>query len=138
MVGGTEEALQITDKDIASYRQLVAETGKLFGARHYEKYHFLWTLSNQTLHHGLEHHESSDNGTGEDVFSDPDSHNLAADLLTHEFVHSWNGKYRRPAGLATPNYQEPMQGDLLWVYEGLTDYLGTVLAARTGLRSPEE
>src|SRR5215831_12582059 len=138
MVGESAEAIAITDQDIASYKQLVAETGKLFAARHYEKYHFLWTLSDQTAHHGLEHHESSDNGTGEDVFSDRGTHNLEAALLPHEFVHSWNGKYRRPAGLVTPNYQEPMKGDLLWVYEGLTDYLGNILAARTGLRSPEE
>ena len=138
MVAESAESLEITDKDLASYKQLVAEAGKLFGARHYEKYHFLWTLSDQTAHHGLEHHESSDNGTGEDVFSNPNSHNLEADLLPHEFVHSWNGKYRRPAGLVTPNYQEPMKGDLLWVYEGLTHYLGNLLAARTGLRSPEQ
>jgi predicted metalloprotease with PDZ domain len=138
MVGESQESLEITDKDLASYKQLVAETGKLFGARHYEKYHFLLTLSDQTAHRGLEHHESSDNGTAEDVFSNSNSHNLEADLLPHEFVHSWNGKYRRPADLATPNYQEPMKGDLLWVYEGLTDYLGNILAARTGLRSPEQ
>lgn len=138
MVGESEEALQMTEQDLASYKQLVSETGKLFGARHYEKYHFLWTLSDETAHHGLEHHESSDNGTGEDFFSDKDSHDLDADLLPHEFVHSWNGKYRRPAGLVTANYQEPMHGDLLWVYEGLTDYLGNILAARTGLRSPEQ
>ena len=138
MVGESEESLAITDKDVASYTQLVGETGRLFGARHYEKYQFLWTLSDQTQHHGLEHHESSDNATGEDVFSDPNSHNLEADLLPHEFVHSWNGKFRRPAGLATLNYQEPMKGDLLWVYEGLTDYLGNILAARIGLRSPEQ
>jgi len=138
MVGESEEALQITDKDIASLKQLVAETGKLFGARHYGKYTFLLTLGDQTAHHGLEHHESSDNGAAEDMFSDAASHDLEADLLPHEFVHSWNGKYRRPAGLATPNYQEPMHGDLLWVYEGLTDYLGNLLAARTGLRSPDQ
>jgi predicted metalloprotease with PDZ domain len=138
MVGESAEAIEISDQDVTSYKQLVAETGKLFAARHYEKYHFLWTLSDQTAHHGLEHHESSDNGTGEDVFSDRGAHDLEADLLPHEFVHSWNGKYRRPAGLVTPNYQEPMNGDLLWVYEGLTDYLGNILAARIGLRSPEE
>ncbi|HYL93148.1 MAG TPA: M61 family peptidase, partial [Alphaproteobacteria bacterium] len=138
LVGESEAALQMSDKDLASYKQLVAEAGKLFGARHYEKYHFLYTLGNQTAHHGLEHHESSDNGSAEDTFSDAGSHNLEADLLPHEFVHSWNGKYRRPAGLVTPNYQEAMKGDLLWVYEGLTDYLGAVLAARIGLRSPEQ
>src|SRR5262249_51528407 len=138
MVGESEESLQMTDKDLTSYKQLVVETGKLFGARHYEQYHFLWTLSDQTAHHGLEHHESSDNGTSEDVFSDNNVHDLEADLLPHEFVHSWNGKHRRPSGLITANYQEPMKGDLLWVYEGLTDYLGNILAARTGLRSPEQ
>ena len=138
MVGESEEAIQITDKDIASLKQLVAETGKLFGARHYGRYTFLLTLGDQTVHHGLEHHESSDNGAAEDMFSNPGSHDLEADLLPHEFVHSWNGKYRRPEGLATANYQEPMHGDLLWVYEGLTDYLGNILAARTGLRSPEQ
>src|SRR5947209_6652489 len=138
MVGESEEAIQITDKDIASLKQLVAETGKLFGARHYTKYHFLLTLSDQTAHHGLEHHESSDNGAAEDMFSNPGSHDLEADLLPHEFVHSWNGKYRRPAGLATRDYQEPMKGNLLWVYEGLTDYLGNLLAARSGLRSPDQ
>jgi len=138
LVGESEESVQMTDKDVASLKQLVLETGKLFGARHYEKYHFLLILGDQTAHHGLEHHESSDNGAAEDMFSNPSSHDLEAALLPHEFVHSWNGKYRRPAGLATPNYQEPMKGDLLWVYEGLTDYLGNLLAARTGLRSPDQ
>ncbi len=138
MVGESEEAIQISDRDIASLKQLVAETGKLFGARHYTKYHFLLILGDQTAHHGLEHHESSDNGAAEDMFSNPDSHDLEADLLPHEFVHSWNGKYRRPAGLATRDYQEPMKGNLLWVYEGLTDYLGNLLAARSGLRSPDQ
>ncbi|MGC2696148.1 MAG: M61 family peptidase [Candidatus Angelobacter sp.] len=138
MVGESDEAIQIGAKDIASLKQLVAETGKLFGARHYTKYHFLLTLGDQTAHHGLEQHESSDNGAAEDMFSNNGSHDLEADLLPHEFVHSWNGKYRRPAGLATADYQKPMHGDLLWVYEGLTDYLGNILAARTGLRSPDQ
>jgi len=138
MVGESEEAIQITDKDLASLKQLVSETGRLFGARHYTKYHFLLILGDQTAHHGLEHHESSDNGAAEDMFSNPGSHDLEADLLPHEFVHSWNGKYRRPAGLATRDYQAPMHGDLLWVYEGLTDYLGNILAGRTGLRSPDQ
>jgi predicted metalloprotease with PDZ domain len=138
MAGESEEAIQITDKDIASLKQLVAETGKLFGTRHYTKYTFLLTLGDQTAHHGLEHHESSDNGAAEDMFSNPSAHDMEADLLPHEFFHSWNGKYRRPAGLATPNYQQPMHGDLLWVYEGLTDYFGNILAARTNLRSPDQ
>jgi predicted metalloprotease with PDZ domain len=72
------------------------------------------------------------------VLLDPDLHMLYAGLLPHEFAHSWNGKYRRPAGLATRNYQEPMIGDLLWVYEGLTEYLGNMLTARSGLWSAEQ
>ena len=138
MVSESEYGLAMSDSDIAAYRSLVRETSALFGARHYTQYHFLYTLSDEVASHGLEHHQSSDNATAERTLTDPGLHLLDADLLPHEFVHSWNGKYRRPAGLATRNYQEPMVGDLLWVYEGLTDYLGGVLAARSGLRSQEE
>ena len=86
----------------------------------------------------MEHHESNDSVAGERTLLDPDVHLVYGGLLPHEFVHSWNGKYRRPAGLATPNYQEPMIGDLLWVYEGLTEYLGNLLAARSGLWTEEQ
>lgn len=138
MVGESEASLEMTPADEAAYRKLVAETGALFGARHYLEYHFLLTLSDEAGHHGLEHHQSSDNSVGERTLTDPDLHLLEAGLLPHEFVHSWNGKYRRPAGLATRNYQEPMVGDLLWVYEGLTEYLGEVLTTRSGLSTPEQ
>jgi predicted metalloprotease with PDZ domain len=128
----------MTPQDLAAYQKLVAETGELFGARHYRHYDFLLTLSDQVGGHGLEHHESNDSATSERMLLDPDLHMLNADLLPHEFTHSWNGKYRRPCGLATPNYQEPMIGDLLWVYEGLTQYLGTLLAERSGLWTDEQ
>jgi predicted metalloprotease with PDZ domain len=138
IVADEEPDLAMSSQDLAAYKKLVAETGALFGARHYREYHFLLTLSNQVGGHGLEHHESNDSVEGERAFLDPHLHLLDADLVPHEFTHSWNGKYRRPAGLATPNYQEPMVGDLLWVYEGLTEYLGTLLAARSGLRTNEQ
>jgi predicted metalloprotease with PDZ domain len=138
MVSESDAALEMPPADQAAYRKLVAESGALFGARHYFEYHFLLTLSDEAGHHGLEHHQSSDNSVGERMFTDSDQHLLEAGLLPHEFVHSWNGKYRRPAGLATRNYQEPMVGDLLWVYEGLTEYLGEVLSARSGLVTPEQ
>jgi predicted metalloprotease with PDZ domain len=138
MVGESEAGLAMTSSDEAAYRKLVAETGALFGARHYLEYHFLLTLSDEAGHHGVEHHQSSDNSVGERTLTDPDEHLLEAGLLPHEFTHSWNGKYRRPAGLATRNYQEPMVADLLWVYEGLTEYLGDVLTARSGLWTPEQ
>ena len=138
LVADSEEDLAMKPEDLAAYRKLVAETGALFGARHYRQYHFLYTLSDQVGGHGVEHHESNDSVAPERTLLDADLHMLDADLLPHEFAHSWNGKYRRPAGLATRNYQEPMIGDLLWVYEGLTNYLGDLLAERSGLLSPEQ
>lgn len=86
---------------------------------------------------GVEHNESSDNRVPARTFQDPNISDAMTDLLPHEFTHSWNGKYRRPAGLATPNYQEPMKGNLLWVYEGMTQYYGTMLSARIGSWTPE-
>jgi predicted metalloprotease with PDZ domain len=138
LVADSEADLAMKPEDLAAYRKLVAETVALFGARHYRQYHFLYTLSDLAGGHGLEHHESNDSAAAERTLLDPDLHMLYASLLPHEFAHSWNGKYRRPAGLATRNYQEPMIGDLLWVYEGLTDYLGNLLAGRSGLLSPEQ
>jgi predicted metalloprotease with PDZ domain len=119
------------------YRQLVAETGALFGVRHYRDYHFLVILSDDVAHFGLEHHESSDDQDSLNSLTDEAGRISFADLLPHEFTHSWNGKYRRPADLATPDYQQPMKDDLLWVYEGLTEYLGEVLTARSGLETPQ-
>src|SRR5208337_4392110 len=130
-------ALDIPKDVIASYRRLVAETGALFKARHYEHYNFLVWLHGM-YQDGLEHHQSSDNRLPEMGLADAQWRRIQGDLLGHEMVHSWNGKYRRPAGLATPNYQAPMKGDLLWVYEGLTNYLGQVLAARSGLWTPDD
>jgi predicted metalloprotease with PDZ domain len=115
------------------YRNLVEQAQKLFGAHHYRDYHFLYTLSDHVAHFGLEHHESDDSRVDERTLVDSRWHKISASLLPHEYVHSWNGKYRRPADLATPDYQQPMQDDLLWVYEGLTNYLGFVLTARSGL-----
>ena len=138
MASDSDAALQMSPEQIAEYKQLVLEANALFGAHHYEHYHFLYTLSDNVAHFGLEHHESSDDRVAERTLLDAPLKKASADLLPHEFVHSWNGKYRRPAGLATPEYQQPMKGELLWVYEGLTEYLGSILAARTGLRTPED
>jgi predicted metalloprotease with PDZ domain len=120
------------------FRNLVDEAGTLFGTRHYRDYHFLLTLSDDVAHFGLEHHESSDDRTDEHSLIDASQSLDFADLLPHEFVHSWNGKFRRPADLATPDYHTPMKDDLLWVYEGLTEYLGEVLTARSGLFTPQQ
>ena len=133
-----DAALQIPAETVDHYKRLVAETGALFGARHYTEYHFLLTLSDHTAHFGLEHHESSDDRVPERTMIEDDQRWLAGSLLPHEMTHSWNGKYRRPKGLATSNYQKPMEGDLLWVYEGLTQYWGDVLATRSGLWTAQQ
>jgi len=131
-------ALEMPPETEAHYRQLIAETGALFGVRHYRDYHFLLTLSDYVAHFGLEHHESSDDRIYEKSVTDPAYRTETADLLPHEFVHSWNGKYRRPGDLATTDYHQPMRDDLLWVYEGLTEYWGEVLSARSGLLTQEQ
>ena len=133
VVADSDAALALKPEDQRHFSHLVAETGALFGARHYDSYHFLLTLSEHVGHFGLEHHESSDNRQPERYLVDEDLRKVMALLLPHEMTHSWNGKYRRPAGLATTNFHQPMKGELLWVYEGLTDYYGLVLAARSGL-----
>jgi len=120
------------------YKSLVDQAQKLFGAHHYRDYHFLYTLSDHVAHFGLEHHESDDSRVDERALVDDSDRKLSASLLPHEYVHSWNGKFRRPADLATPDYQQPMQDDLLWVYEGLTNYLGYVLTGRSGLLTTEQ
>ncbi len=133
-----DPALELKPEDARHFARLVPETGALFGARHYGAYHFLLTLSDHVAHFGLEHHESSDDRQVEKYLIDPDLLKVRAGLLPHEMAHSWNGKYRRPVGLTTPDYQQPMKDDLLWVYEGLTEYLQLVLTARCGLWTDDD
>ncbi|HEX7723326.1 MAG TPA: hypothetical protein VF397_14295 [Pyrinomonadaceae bacterium] len=130
--------LAISPELTTALKRVVSEAVSLFGATHYTHYHFLLTLSDHTAHFGLEHHESNDSRVSERAFLDDALRDVSLGVLPHEFVHSWNGKYRRPAGLTTPNYQEPMKGELLWVYEGLTEYLGNLLAARSGLWTEQQ
>ncbi len=130
--------LAISPELVTTLKRVVTEAVSLFGATHYTHYHFLLTLSDHTAHFGLEHHESNDSRVAERSLLDAALRDVSLGVLPHEFVHSWNGKFRRPAGLATPNYQEPMKGELLWVYEGLTQYLGNLLSARSGLWTPQQ
>lgn len=138
LAADSEAGLAMPPETEAALRKLVVETGALFGSRHYRDYHFLFTLSDNTAHFGLEDHESSDDRSYEKSLIDPDYRAEGAALLPHEFVHSWNGKYRRPEDLATADYHQPMRDDLLWVYEGLTEYWGDVLTARSGLLNNDQ
>ncbi|HLX12445.1 MAG TPA: M61 family peptidase [Bacteroidota bacterium] len=138
MASDHDESLEITSEQTSDFQNLVKEAHALFGAHHYDHYDFLFTLSDQVAHFGLEHHESSDDRVSEKTLLDPAMWKSAGSLLPHEFTHSWNGKYRRPAGLATGDFSTPMKGDLLWVYEGMTQFIGNMLAARSGIWSPDE
>ncbi|HEX6771803.1 MAG TPA: M61 family peptidase [Acidobacteriaceae bacterium] len=138
VAGEAPEDVDIKQPVLDSFSKLVREASALYQSHHYETYHFILSLSDTVRSEGLEHHQSSDNGEPEHGLSDDSLLMLDADLLPHEFTHSWNGKYRRPIGLATPDYSTPMRGDLLWVYEGMTQYWGQVLATRCGLHTPEQ
>lgn len=138
VAGEAPEDVEIKQSVLDSFSRLVREASALYQSHHYETYHFILSLSDTVRGEGLEHHQSSDNGEPEKGLSDESLLMLDADLLPHEFTHSWNGKYRRPIGLATPDYATPMRGDLLWVYEGMTQYWGNVLATRSGLWTPEQ
>lgn len=129
--------LAATDEQIAIHRALVREAYAAFGRPHYEHYEFLLALSDAFGGIGLEHHQSTETAQAPAYFRSWDEDLDSRDLLPHEYTHSWNGKYRRPARLWTPHYNTPMQDDLLWVYEGMTQYYGMVLAARSGLWSQD-
>ena len=137
IMGDSAASLEIKPEQLAAHRKLVQEAYALFGSRHFDHYDLLLALSDQFGDIGLEHHRSSENRRAPGYFYDWDKEGPGRSLLPHEFTHSWNGKYRRPAGLATPNFNVPMQNSLLWVYEGLTQYLQAVLAARSGLWTPD-
>ncbi|MBV8066463.1 MAG: M61 family peptidase [Candidatus Eremiobacteraeota bacterium] len=122
---------------LRAYERVPAETFAMYGSRHFNDYHALLTLSDTIQFQGIEHHQSSDDRASADFLTDPDESLSSGDLITHEFSHSWNGKYRRPADLTTPNFQVPQLTDLLWIYEGMNQYLGDVLSFRAGIRAPK-
>jgi len=130
--------LAFTAEELQYHKNLVIEAQKLFASHHYDHYDFLFSLSDVVSGKGLEHHQSSEDGSSANYFTDWAANVGARALLPHEYTHSWNGKFRRPDDLWTPNFNVPMQNDLLWVYEGLTDYYGNVLAARSGMRTPDQ
>jgi predicted metalloprotease with PDZ domain len=132
------ENLAVTDKQIHDHERLVKEAAALFGSHHYSHYDFLFVLSDSTAHFGLEHHQSSDDRIDADYFTNAEQYIAGGELLSHEYTHSWNGKFRRPAGLMSADFREPMKGDLLWVYEGQTEYWGMVLSGRAGIHNAEQ
>lgn len=134
----TEDELAASDATIAKLRKLVEQMHALYRYRHFAHYTFLLTLSDVMPGEGLEHHQSSDDGTRGNFFTSANALVASGDLLPHEFNHSWDGKYRRPADLATPNFNVPMIDDLLWVYEGMTQFYGELQAERAGLRTKQQ
>jgi predicted metalloprotease with PDZ domain len=133
-----EKHLEISADALQKHKNLALEADKLYQSHHYDHYDFLLLLSSTVGGIGLEHHQSSENGARPNYFTEWDHGSLRSDLLAHEYTHSWNGKFRRPADLWTPNFNVPMRDDLLWVYEGMTQYWGSVLSARSGIRTAEQ
>jgi predicted metalloprotease with PDZ domain len=138
IVAESDAAAQMAPEQVRGYERLVAEAGALFGARPYRAYRWLLSLSDHLRYWGLEHHESSDNRMGEKTLAEEGGRRAMASLLAHEYAHTWNAKYRRPVQLATADFQQPWDTSLLWIYEGLTNYLGAVLPPRAGLWKPED
>jgi predicted metalloprotease with PDZ domain len=128
-----EEDLEAKPEQVEQHRALVRQADRLFGSRHFDHYDFMLALSDRMSDLGIEHHRSSENGYTPRYFTEWDGLFADHDLLPHEYTHSWNGKYRRPADLWTADFNQPMRGSLLWVYEGQTQYWGMVLSARSGL-----
>ncbi|MBU1347023.1 MAG: peptidase M61 [Alphaproteobacteria bacterium] len=127
-----------TDEQLGILRELVDQADRLFGARHYDHYDFLVAMTDRLGGIGLEHHRSSENSVDPGFFTEWESKLGDRDLLAHEYTHSWDGKYRRPADQDVANYNVPLQNSLLWVYEGQTQFWGKVLAARSGLHSRQQ
>jgi predicted metalloprotease with PDZ domain len=138
IVADAPKYLEMTPEQLKAHRALVTQAVNLFGSHHYDHYDFLFSLSDELGGNGLEHHQSSEDGLGADYFTAWSENAPDRDLLAHEYVHSWNGKFRRPADLWTPNFNVPMGDSLLWVYEGQTQYWGFVLTARAGLWTPQQ
>ena len=138
MFADRPDQLEATEEQIAPHRELVRQATRLFGSEHYDHYDFLLAITDRMSGIGLEHHRSSENGVDDNYFTDWDQAIDERDLLGHEFTHSWNGKFRRPADLWVADYSVPMRDSLLWVYEGQTQYWGQVLTARSGLWSEED
>lgn len=140
VVADAPDDLAITPAQITDFRNLVVQENRMFASHHYDSYHALLVLSDHVTPDGLEHHQSSDDKMGfADYFTDPQAFLTGSPLISHEYTHSWNGKFRRPRDLWTPDFNTvPMQGDLLWVYEGLTEYLAVVMDARSGFWAPEQ
>jgi predicted metalloprotease with PDZ domain len=138
VIADTEAELAATPEQIAAHKRLVEQAVKAFGSQHYDHYDFLLTISDYLGGNGLEHHRSSEDGVDRGYFTDWENKLRDRNLLPHEFSHSWDGKFRRPADLWTPDYRTPMQDSGLWVYEGQTQFWGYVLGARSGMLSKQE
>jgi predicted metalloprotease with PDZ domain len=138
IVADDAKDLEVKPEQLKLFQNLVQQMYKMYGTHHYNHYDFLVSLSDKMSGNGLEHHRSSEDGTGADFFTEWKKNALSRDLFSHEFNHSWDGKYRRGADLATPNFNVPMSDTLLWVYEGQTQFWGYVMAARSGLWDAEQ
>lgn len=138
IAGDSAAAVHISDQHVTGFRNLVKQLYALFHSHHFDHYDLLLTVSDHVAGNGLEHHQSSFDITDADFLTDADAFIASVTLMPHEFTHSWNGKFRRPADMWTPAFNTPQPADMVWAYEGLTEYWSVVLAARSGLLTPAQ
>lgn len=133
------EDLVLDDASLAKFRASVAEVQAMFGASRREPYQFMVVLDERMGGPGgIEHRHCTEVFVPANYFTRAQDNLRNLDLAVHEYVHAWNGTQFLPAGMKTRNFSEPLQNSLLWVYEGLTQYLGKVAAARGGMRTLDE
>ena len=139
LFGDTDDALQLPAELVDKFRAMVATVPRLFKSQHYRHFDFLMSLSDVMLSGGgLEHQESTEINVSAGYARDPGEQMFMANLVAHEFIHSWNGRTRQPADLWTPDLNTPMRGSLLWLYEGQTEFWAHVMTPQLGLRTTQQ
>ena len=133
LVAERADQLAASAAQIEPHRALIAQADKLFGPRPFDHYEFLVSLSDELGSVGVEHHRCAEIGTVADYFTNWESRAESRDVMAHEYVHAWNGKFRRGQDSWTPSFERPIRNSLMWVYEGQTQYWGNVLSTRSGL-----
>ena len=134
-----ESAVNLHPEILQKLKKMVTQAKFLFGSFPFQEFDILLAASDVLVPNGLEHSRSTLNVVTIDSLRSPQDYKGWMRLLVpHEYVHAWCGKYRRPAGMLTSDFHSPKDTELLWVYEGLTQYLGELLEVRSGLMTADE
>jgi predicted metalloprotease with PDZ domain len=128
---------EVGEAPLEGMKNLLSQADAIFGARPFRHYDFLLAVTDELGALGVEHHQSTEMVVPPDFFADWQGTASKNAVLAHEFLHAWNGKFRRERGSCVSSFDTPIRGELMWVYEGLTQYWGEVVAVRSGLWSAD-